>query len=95
MRARGSQETDLSISLLAENKRTKDWVNFTRSNIFDEELQDQIENAIICVNRVETVGKDIIEGESEKAGPSGVNNNRVAKQKKSNLVKVVIDDKLI
>ena len=44
------------------------------------------------MNSVERVGKDIIEGASEEDGPSGLNNNRVAKQKKSNLVKVVIDD---
>ena len=29
---KGSQESDMSISLLAKNKRTKDWVNFTRSD---------------------------------------------------------------
>jgi len=94
---RTSQESDLSVSLLARNrdKRTKDWVNFTRSDIFDEELQDQIENAIQCVNNDKAVPKDIIEGESEEAGPSGINNNRKANQpkSKSNLIKVVIDDK--
>lgn len=94
---RTSQESDVSVSLLARNrdKRTKDWVNFTRSDIFDEDLQDQIENAIQCVNKDQTVSKDIIEGESEEAGPSGINNNRRAKQlkSKSNHVKVVIDDK--
>lgn len=92
-----SKESDLSISLLARNKdkRTKDWVNFTRSDIFDEDLQDQIENAIQCVDNDKTVPRYIIEGESEVAGPSGINNNRRVKKpmSKSNLVKVIIDDK--
>jgi len=74
---------------------TRIFPSFTRSDIFDEELQDQIENAIQCVNNDKAVPKDIIEGESEEAGPSGINNNRKANQpkSKSNLIKVVIDDK--
>ena len=36
---------------------------------------------------------DIIEGGSEIAGPSGVNNNQVARKPKPNMVKVVIADK--
>lgn len=94
-----SQESDLSISLLARNKdkRTKDWVNFTISDIFDEDLQDQIENAIQCVDNDTTVPRDIVKGESEVAGPSGINNYRRVKKpmSKSNLVKVIIDDKEI
>ena len=41
------------------------------------------------------VPRDIVKGESEVAGPSGINNYRRVKKpmSKSNLVKVIIDDK--
>jgi len=87
--------SELSTSLLAKNKRTKDWVNFSKSDIFDEDLQNQIENAIQRVNSENRITSNIIEGNSEEAGPSGINNNHRVKQinRKSNLVKVVIDEK--
>jgi len=96
--ARGSQESDLSISLLAtnKNKRTKDWVNFSKSDILDEDLQNKIEKAISYVDTDARTHGDIVEGLSEKAGPSGINNNnRRVKQTKSNTnkVKLVVNDR--
>ena len=89
-------DSDSSINLLTKNKnkRTTDWVNFTRSDIFDEDLQDQIELAIDRVSKDTVAEKDIIEGTSEAAGPSGINNNLVSKkQEKPNMVKVMIGEK--
>jgi len=89
-------DSDSSINLLTKNKnkRTTDWVNFTRSDVFDEDLQDQIELAIDRVSKDTVAEKDIIEGTSEAAGPSGINNNLVSKkQEKPNMVKVMIGEK--
>jgi len=89
-------DSNSSINLLTKNKnkRTTDWVNFTRSDIFDEDLQDQIELAIDRVSKDALAEKDIIEGTSEAAGPSGINNNLVSqKQDKPNMVKVMVGDK--
>jgi len=79
---------NVSAGQLAKDKRTREWVNFTRSDIFDEDLQDKIEAAIDCVDKNAVTEKNVGERNSGIACQSSVH-----EKLKPNMVKVMVGDK--